>query len=96
MRDAARPIVMDGGFSADELAVIAASLVGADPAQVCAVAMVVTLHSSSGEHEVRLATTIENNPRDVAYLLRHAADHTHGGCDACRARNERRKRRERN
>lgn len=82
-----------GDFADYELAAIAASLVQCDADQICAVAMVVALHPIPGEHEVRIATTIEGNPRGVADLLRHAAAHTYGGCESCRTRKERRNRR---
>lgn len=92
MSDDAQVIRLDGDFTDYELAAVAASFAHCDAGQVCAVAMVVTLHPAAGEHEVRVATTIEDNPSGVASLLRHAADHVHGGCKPCRTRNARRNR----
>lgn len=82
-----------GDFADYELGAIAASLVQCDADQICAVAMVVAIHPIPGEHEFRIATTIEGSPRGVADLLRHAAAHTFGGCESCRTRKERRNRR---
>ena len=93
MSDDAEVIRIKSEYTGAELAAVAASFVQCEPDQVCAVVMVVTLHGTRGTHEVRMATTIDDNPRAVATVLRHAADHAHGGCESCRTKRERRNRR---
>jgi H2-forming N5,N10-methylenetetrahydromethanopterin dehydrogenase-like enzyme len=76
----------NGNFADWELAAIGASLTECDSDAVCQVAMAVIVHTPSGQHEVRIATSIVNDPKATAAVLRHAADHTHGGCKRCARR----------
>lgn len=90
MSDGAEVIRKTGDFAADELAAIAAALIDIDADAVCQVSMVVIAHPAEGGHELMIATTIEDDPAAVAAMLRHAADHAHGGCKPCRKQNARR------
>lgn len=87
MSDQAEVIRVSGHFEDWELAAVASSFVGVDADQICQVAMVVVIHPARGEHELRVATTITDDAPAVARILRHAADHCHGGCTPCRRRN---------
>lgn len=78
-----------GRFDSVELAAIAAALVEVEDDTICQVVMAVSVHGESGGHELLVATTIEDDPKAVAALMRHGADHIHGGCESCRRRNRR-------
>lgn len=74
---------LDGEFSDVELRAIGATLVGADPEQVCDVSLVVILHTPDKGHDMRVATSISTGPKQVGGMLAHAAVHVYGGCKPC-------------
>lgn len=82
-----------GDYDAWELQAIAAALIGAESSDVCQVVMVIVKHRPEGGHEFAAATTIPDDAKANATILRHAADHLQGGCDPCRRASERRNRR---
>lgn len=89
MRDRAQVERQIGAYSDTELHAIAATLIEAESADVCQVAAVVVLHAPGGGHTMKVANSASQEPAELAALLRHAADHLHGGCATCRARNAR-------
>lgn len=87
MRDRAEVSRVDGDYDAAELRTIAATLTGNEPETVCQVVLVMVMHRPEGGHQFAAATTIPEDPAANAVILRHAADHLHGGCNHCRRAN---------
>lgn len=81
----ARPLTpQKGNYSDAELRCIMATLVDADPEQVCEVAAVVIFHSDSGVHSLRVITDQEDAAKRAGVTLAHAALHVMGRCKRCR------------
>lgn len=87
MRNRAQVGQRHAGYTDAELHAIMASLAEIDSGDVCEVVSVVIFHAAGGRHELRVLTDNERGPERVAEVLRHAADHCHGGCRRCRAGN---------
>lgn len=87
MKDKAIARVHLGDWSADELALVMATLTDQDPESVRQVAAVLVIHPPEGGHELVIATTISDNRKSVATIFEHAARHVYGGCDSCKRRN---------
>lgn len=91
MTDHAKVDRRPGEYDDWELRAIAASLIAEDADDICQVVMVVVTHPAQGGHQFAAATTIPADAAANAALLRHAADHLHGGCESCRRGNAKRR-----
>ena len=90
MKDRAVVVTNRADYQPGELGTIMSAMMGGEPHDVCSVAAVVVVHHPAGGHELRvLADNVFGAP-NIAALLRHAADHCHGGCRRC-ARNGRKR-----
>lgn len=77
-------------FTEDELAAVAASLVSADPDDVCSAVFVVVSHGPDGQHELQIVNAGLPGEEPVADLLAHAITHLRGTCRHCAAERKRR------
>lgn len=90
MTDRAVLTVRPGDYSADDLRMIVAGMMGAGEPEVCDVVAAVIVHPAGGGHQFAILTTIPDDPAGMAAILRHAARHVHGGCKHCARGNRKR------
>lgn len=87
MSDRAQVDRQIGDYADSELRAVLATMISLPADVVCMVAAVVVIHEPGGQHSMRVLADGAYTGKRVADLLRHTADHCHGGCAPCRRRN---------
>jgi hypothetical protein len=83
VKDRALVELRHAAYAGDELHTILCTLAGLESGSVCNALAVLVVHDPAGGHELRVLSDGQRGPGGIAALLRHAADHCHGGCRRC-------------